>query len=115
MTAAQFKSELCGRMSIFSADCIDRATIDVRVVPMFNAPTPDPLADGAFNPGGLGYTNGSPGNFVLVRVWYRHTLLTTFLSQGLSHTGDRTAMLTATTAFKNEPAGGWQPTPPVTP
>ena len=47
----------------------------------------------------------NPGDLILVRVWYRHPLLTTFLSQGLSNVGDRTAMLTATTAFRNEPAG----------
>ena len=31
-------------------------------------------------------------------------LLTTFLAQGLSRMNDGTAMLTATTAFRNEPA-----------
>ena len=58
-----------------------------------------------FDPSGLTYANFNPGDLVLVRVWYQHPLLTTFLSQGLSHVGDRTAMLSATTAFRNEPAG----------
>ncbi len=105
MTAAQFKTELCSRMSIFSGDCEAKATIDVRVIPQFNAPLPDPLAGEGFNPGGLSYANGNPGDLVLVRVWYRHPLLTTFLSQALSDVGNQTAMLTATTAFRNEPAG----------
>lgn len=105
MTAAQFKSELCSRMSVFSDDCTTSATIDVRVIPQFNTTPPDPLAGEGFDPGGLTYANGNPGDLVLVRVWYQHPLLTTFLSQGLSQVGDRTAVLTATTAFRNEPAG----------
>jgi Flp pilus assembly protein TadG len=105
MTAAQFKADLCSRMSVFSDDCATQATIDVRVIPQFNVAPPDPLAGEGFNPAGLGYTNGNPGNLVLVRVWYQHPLLTSFLSQGLSQVGDRTAVLTATTAFRNEPAG----------
>jgi Flp pilus assembly protein TadG len=106
MTAAEFKTQLCSRMSIFSGDCEARATVDVRAIPQFNMAPPDPVAGGVFNPAGLTYTNGQPGSLMLVRVWYEHPLLTTFLSQGLSNVGDRTAMLTATTAFRNEPAGG---------
>ncbi len=113
MTAAEFKTQLCSRMSIFSGDCESRATIDVREIPQFNTAPPDPLAGEGFDPSGLTYTNGQPGSLMVVRVWYEHPLLTTFLSQGLSDVGDRTAMLTATTAFRNEPAGGG--TPPATP
>jgi Flp pilus assembly protein TadG len=105
MTAEQFKAQLCSRMSIFSSDCASRATIDVRVIPQFNTAPPDPLAGEGFDPSSLTYANGAPGNLVLVRVWYEHPLLTSFLSQGLSQVGDRTAVLTATTAFRNEPPG----------
>ncbi len=105
MTAAQFKNELCSRMSIFSDDCATSATIDVRVIPQFKTTPPDPVSGGVFNPAGLTYANGNPGDLILVRVWYQHPLLTTFLSQALSKVGDRTAVLTATTAFRNEPAG----------
>ena len=105
MTAAQFKTSLCSRMSVFQGDCAANATIDVRVIPQFNTTPPDPLAGEGFDPSGLTYANGNPGDLILVRVWYQHALLTSFLSQGLSNVGDRTAMLTATTAFRNEPAG----------
>ena len=104
MTATTFKTSLCGRMSIFSADCATRATVDVRVIPQFATIPPDPMATGTFNNGVLTYSNGSPGDLILVRVWYRQPLLTTFLAQGLSRMNDGTAMLTATTAFRNEPA-----------
>jgi len=104
MTKEQFKTALCSRMSIFSADCASRATVDVRVIPQFATTPPDPMAGGTFDSGSLGYTNGAPGDLILVRVWYRQPLLTTFLAQGLSRLNDGAAMMTATTAFRNEPA-----------
>ena len=104
MTAEQFKTSLCSRMSIFSGDCEDRADVDVRVIPQFDIDPPDPMADGTFDESSLTYANGAPGDLILVRVWYRHPLVTPFLAQGLSRLGDGTARLTATTAFRNEPA-----------
>ena len=104
MTAAQFKTSLCGRMSIFASDCAARASVDVRVIPQFATVPPDPMAGGTFNAGTLTYSNGVPGDLILVRVWYKQPLMTTFLAQGLSRLGDGTAMLSATTAFRNEPA-----------
>lgn len=104
MTAAQFKTSLCGRMSIFAPDCASRASVDVRVIPQFAVTPPDPMAGGTFDPGALTYANGNPGDLILVRVWYRQPLMTTFLSQGLSRLNDGAAMLSVTTAFRNEPA-----------
>lgn len=104
MTAADFKASLCARMSIFSGDCASRATVDVRVIPQFAVTPPDPMAGGTFSEAGLTYSNGNPGSLMLVRVWYRQPLLTTFLAQGLSRLNDGTVRLTATTSFRNEPA-----------
>jgi hypothetical protein len=73
------------------------------VIPQFATIPPDPMDGGAFDDGVLTYSNGAPGDLILVRVWYRHPLITTFLSQGLSRLDDGTAMLTAATAFRNEP------------
>jgi len=103
MTAAQFKSSLCGRMSILSADCDSRAAIDVRVIPQFNVTPPDPMSGGIFNEANLTYANGQPGDLILVRVWYKQPLLTTFMAQGLSRLKDGSVRMTATTAFRNEP------------
>ncbi|WP_343794740.1 TadE/TadG family type IV pilus assembly protein [Brevundimonas kwangchunensis] len=104
MTAATFKSSLCSRMSVFASDCSGRATVDVRVIPQFNTTPPDPMSGGTFNEGSLTYSNGNPGDLVLVRVWYRLPLITTFMSQGLSRLNDGTIRMQATTAFRNEPA-----------
>ncbi|MGZ9098294.1 MAG: TadE/TadG family type IV pilus assembly protein [Brevundimonas sp.] len=104
MTAEQFKAALCSRMSIFEGDCDARATVDVREIPQFAVTPPDPTASGAFSAEALTYTNGDPGDLILVRVWYRQPLLTTFMAQGLSRLDDGATLLTATTAFRNEPA-----------
>ncbi len=98
-----FKAALCSRMGVLSADCPGRASVDVRVIPQFNTNPPDPMSGGTFNEGALTYCNGQPGSIVLVRVWYRVPLLTSFMSQGLSRLNDGTVRMQATTAFRNEP------------
>lgn len=101
---AAFKTRMCERMSIFASDCQARVTVDVRVIPQFsNTGAPDPMASGEFTTESLTYANGQPGSLMLVRAWYRQPLLTPLLSQGLSRLNNGTAMLTATTAFRNEP------------
>jgi len=104
MDAEQFKTSLCSRMTIFASDCPERATIEVREIPQFATTPPDPMSGGTFDDGVLTYTNGDPGSLMVVRVWYRHPLITTFLAQGLSRLDDGTAILTSTSAFRNEPA-----------
>tara|TARA_R110000764_G_scaffold150648_1_gene238167 strand:- start:257 stop:802 length:546 start_codon:yes stop_codon:yes gene_type:complete len=104
MTAAQFKTSLCSRMSIFQPDCAARATVDVRVIPNFTTPNPpDPMASGTFQTTSLSYDDGGSGSIMLVRVWYKQPLVTPFLNEGLSRLRDGSAYLTATAVFRNEP------------
>lgn len=105
LTDAQFKTELCGRMSIFASQCPARASIDVREIPQFrNQTPPDPMASGTtFDASQLTYQTGQPGSLMLIRVWYRQPLFTPFLSQALSKLGDGATIMTATTTFRNEP------------
>ena len=106
LTAAQFKTTLCGRMNVFSSGCEARTTVDVRVLPQYrniNPPPPDPMSGATFKVDDLTYTNGQPGSLVLIRVWYKQPLFTPFLSQALSKLGDGDSVLTATSTFRNEP------------
>ncbi|WP_339931044.1 TadE/TadG family type IV pilus assembly protein [uncultured Brevundimonas sp.] len=104
MTAEQFKTSLCGRMSIFQADCNARATVDVRVIPNFSTPNPpDPMASGSFQTSDLGYDDGTAGSTMLIRVWYKQPLVTPFMNEGLSRLKDGSAYLTSTAVFRNEP------------
>jgi Flp pilus assembly protein TadG len=101
---ARFKTELCGRMMLFKTDCVDRATIDVRVIPQFAVKNlEDPITNGAIDPDKTTYQGGNPGDLVLVRVWYAHPLVTPFLSQSVSRIGTGKVLLSAATAFRNEP------------
>lgn len=110
----EFKTQLCSRMSIFESDCNERAHIDIRPIPQFRDPSlPDPTEDGeTFNGDELDYTIGNPGDLMLVRVWYEQPVMTPFLSQALSKLDDGTMLMTATTAFRNEP---YQPVTSATP
>ena len=105
MTPQQFRTDLCSRMSVFSADCEARINIDVRVIPSFTTAPPDPMQDGViFDESKLTFNYGTYGDLILVRVWYKQPLVTTFLGQGLSRLNDGSARLMSTTAFRNEPA-----------
>lgn len=104
MTEEQFRDDLCGRMSIFAAQCDERISIDVRVISAFNSVPPDPMGDGStFNESQLTYNYGTKNSLVLVRVWYRQPLVTVFLAQALSRLNDGSVRLMSATAFRNEP------------
>lgn len=103
-SATTFKTQMCNRMSIFSSGCSAKLSVDVRVIPQFTNPNPpDPTTGGVFSTADLTYANGAAGDIMLVRAWYKHTLFTPFLEQGLSRMADKSVYLTATTAFRNEP------------
>jgi hypothetical protein len=103
-TAARFKTEFCSRMMLFESDCANRATVDVRVIPKFTAPSPpDPITNGAMDDKKTIYDGGKPGDLILVSVWYVHPLATPMLSQATSPLGVGKIVLRSTTAFRNEP------------
>ena len=101
---ARFKTELCSRMMLFESDCADRAMIDVRVIPQFAVKNlEDPITKDALDPNKTIYDGGKAGDLILVRVWYAHPLVTPFLNQSVSRIGTGKVLLTAATAFRNEP------------
>lgn len=102
----KFKAQICDRMVVFKSDCTDRVTVDVRVVPKFSAPNvSDPITNNAMDPSKTTYDGGKAGDLILVRVWYVHPLVTPLLSQAVSRIGNGKVLLSAATAFRNEP---WQ-------
>lgn len=101
---ARFKTELCSRMMLFESDCANRAMIDVRVIPQFAVKNlEDPITKDALDPDKTIYDGGKAGDLILVRVWYAHPLVTPFLNQSVSRIGTGKVLLTAATAFRNEP------------
>ena len=104
MDEAGFKAAVCERIVAISGDCNGRLSIDVRILPRFDDPSvPDPISGGEFNEGDLGFDQGDAGDIVLVRTWYRHPLFTPFLNSALSRLDGGVAVVSATSAFRNEP------------
>lgn len=102
--AAAFKANLCSRMSIFEGQCNANLELDVRVMPQFSSPPPDPMADGAtFDSDALMFQPGGREDIILVRAWWRQPLFTPLMSQGLDRLGDGKAVLASATVFRNEP------------
>ena len=104
ITAAQFKTALCSRMSVFQGDCGARADVDVRVMPEFSDGIPDsPIRDGVLDKSKLEYNRGNPGDLMLVRVYYSQPLVTPLMQTALSRLNSGAAVISVTTAFRNEP------------
>lgn len=103
-TQQRFKQALCAEMSVFAGDCVDRADVDVRVMPRFRDGLPDsPIRDGVLHVGDTGLVLGQPGDLMLVRVWYSQPLVTPFMSQAVSRLNSGAAVISVTTAFRTEP------------
>ncbi len=95
-----FRTADCDRMTIFSNGCANNLFVDVRVVPQFrNQMPPQPTEDGFPQE----FQIGEAGDLILVRVWYRHRMITPLMQQAVSRFGDGNAIVAVTTAFKNEP------------
>jgi Flp pilus assembly protein TadG len=109
MTAAQFKTDLCNRVStLLTCSIID---IDVKFYP--NG-TPITIADpidgsGSYDSSGFTYVTPPPGSnaTVVARAFYRWPLYVTGLGYNIANIGRNTAsskrLLAATAAFHVEP------------
>jgi Flp pilus assembly protein TadG len=103
-TAAEFRTAMCGAMSVFQGDCEARSVVDVRPIPQFRDPNPpNPLVDGELDPAQTTFNPGGAGDLMLVRVWYRHPVVTPLLSRALTRLDSGEALISVTTAFRNEP------------
>ncbi len=107
LTAAQFKTALCAEMNVFQGDCARRADVDVRIMPQFSDGIPDsPIKDGVLDKSEMQYDRGGPGDLMLVRVFYSQPLVTPFMQQAMSRLKSGAAVISVTTAFRNEPYRG---------
>lgn len=111
-----FKQDLCQYILLVpSATCQKQIQVDVQPFSNFtNTTLPSPISGQTFSSSGLCYGSGTPGQVVLMRVYYLWPLLTPFLLNGLENvttytntsgapgTG-RWAAVSATEVFVNEP------------
>ena len=102
-TAAQFKADVCSRISVMF-DCAGGVSVDVQNYPAFgsvNIANPIDASKNFTNPNN--YSPGGPGDIVVVRLFYQWPILVTKFGYDLSNLSGSKRLLTATAAFQNEP------------
>lgn len=102
-TQAQFKTYLCGKISVLF-DCTNGIYIDVQSYSGFSGVTiSDPIDSGKNFIPAMNYSPGGAGDIVVVRVFYQWPLFVTGLGYNISNLTGSKRLLTATAAFRNEP------------
>jgi Flp pilus assembly protein TadG len=103
-SANSIRDSICANLGWLQSQCQANLSVDVRTYAQFtNGAAPSPINNGKFDTSALMYAPGDPGQIVLVRAFYRWTLMTPFLKGALANLDNGVTMLTATTTFKNEP------------
>ena len=103
LTEAQFREKICDQVVLRTA-CRSKLIVDVREYPDFasiDPPAPQwrnnrMELDAQFQP-------GSPRRVILVRAFYDWEFITPMIGALASNTGHGTFLVTAATAFRNEP------------
>ena len=107
VTAAGFKSLVCGKMTWLSSQCASQLVVEVQTFANFNglanAPAPPATYFDPSHPTPPCFSPGQPGDIVLVRAFFDWKLFTPLLDVALDNTGAGTRRLLSTTAFRNEP------------
>jgi Flp pilus assembly protein TadG len=95
---SKFRKAICDKMSMI--DC-NKLVIDVRKFPDFNSVTTPSLVKGSnLKPGS--FTLGTGGEIVLVRVFYKWSLLAPYLTL-MNNMGSGSRLLATAQLFRNEP------------
>jgi Flp pilus assembly protein TadG len=105
MTASSFKTQVCNSLTALF-DCANSLYVDVETYSTFSAisNTP-PITNGALNTSNFGYSPGTAGSIVVVRLYYQWPIYVRIL--GLASlanlSSNNSNLLVATAAFRNEP------------
>lgn len=105
MTAAQFKDQVCKRVTALF-NCQRDLTIDVRVYTSFSAATvsaPPIKADKTIDTSSMGFTMGGPNEIVVVRAFLAYPIIVPLVGQTLVNLAGNKRLIMASAAFKNEP------------
>ncbi len=103
-TASSFRNAICANLGWLQSDCQAKLQVDVRTLSQFTNPSvTDPYATGNFDSTQVQFSPGAQGSIVLVRAWYPWPLIMPSMNAALSRANNGTALILATTTFKNEP------------
>ena len=99
------KEKLCDSVKVLMSCDDDRLILDVRAFPSFDgASAPEPIVDGELEDD-FQITPGNAGDVVLIRAFYLWDMQLPFLGPVLANLPDNQRLLTASSAFRNEPFG----------
>lgn len=103
-TEVEFKEAICRAMAGI-LNCEGNLHIDVRTINTFGAINLDPPLDenGNLDPDNFTYDDGVAGDIVIVRAYYEWPLNTDLFGLGLANLGNGGRLISASTAFRNEP------------
>jgi Flp pilus assembly protein TadG len=102
-TQAQFKSYVCGKISVLF-DCVNGIYVDVKSYTAFsNVAISDPIDAGKSFVAPNNYSPGGPGDIVVVRLFYQWPLIVTGLGYNIANLSGSRRLLSGTAAFRNEP------------
>lgn len=102
MSAAQFKSSLCVRLTTMF-DCNGNVDVDVKSYPSFAAVNLNNPVSGGNYVSASAYQPGSAGDIVVVRTYYQWPLFVTQLGYNPGNLNGSKRLLVATATFRNEP------------
>jgi Flp pilus assembly protein TadG len=107
MTEAQYAQQICGEMSglVSTANCTSNLQVDMQSFTDFSSANYNNVMNpnGTLNAKKMQYLTGGACDVVLVRAFYPWSIMTPLLSPLLSNMPNGQYLLTAATAFRNEP------------
>lgn len=105
MTGAQIQNQICSQINgLIVMTCEGNLYLDVDRYASFTAvQNNNPIQNGTFNPGGMGYSDSQPSDIVVVRAYYRWKVITPLFDQILSNSSGGERILVSTMMFRNEP------------
>lgn len=102
-SASGLRGEICKQMGWGGPDCGGNLAVEVRKLTSYTLP-PSPFTDGKFRQD-LNYDATGENDIVMVRAYYKWTVIAPLLSKGMATSADGTRLLTSTLVFRNEPYG----------
>jgi len=104
MTQQQFRTQICNNIQPLLV-CDSNLQIDLESYNTFNSANfASPLlANGTLDPSLANYSPGNPCDVVLLRVFYKWSVITPLIAPLLSDMPNNQMLLSATAAFRNEP------------
>jgi Flp pilus assembly protein TadG len=103
-TSQAFGQLVCSNMSWFGAQCVNNISVNSQVFSSFSSATPPTVVqNGAFNTANLQFATGAPGDIILVNTYITWNLVTPLLSSAFGGLSNGQILITASSAFRNEP------------